>query len=369
MTKIAYIIDSMYNSGGMERVLTVCANVLAKSYDITIITGFQLDRPYFFQLSSAVRCHDLKIKERMSCRMKKKEYKERLSFYLKKESFDIVISLGGMDFSFLYSIHDGSKKIVWFHFAYNVAYTSWIGDSVSCFKKIRGYMQHVKRVCHARKYTRIIAISRSDFKSWKRVFPHVVLIYNPVTINAAGLSDKKEKRAISVGRLDFQKGFDYLISVWHLVIKKHPDWHLDIYGDGPLRDVFRKQIDEMGMSGFITLCGKTSNIAEKYVSHSIYIMTSRTEAFGLVLLEASLCSLPLIAFDCPGGPRDIIKNGKNGFLIEQVGNTEEMAEAISTLIEDESLRNKMGNKAFQMVERFSLTRIKKEWIKLFNELC
>jgi glycosyltransferase involved in cell wall biosynthesis len=169
---------------------------------------------------------------------------------------------------------------------------------------------------------------------------------------------------ISAGRLDYQKGYDYLIPAWSAVAKKHPDWHLNIYGEGALRDSIQKQIDELKLTNVITLCGRTSDISEKYAQHSIYVMSSRAEGLGLVLLEAASCGLPLIAYDCPSGPSEIIENGKNGLLVGRVGDIKGMADAICTIIENEALRNEMGEKALQMVERFSIQNIKKEWMEV-----
>ena len=359
--EIAYIIEVMFNSGGMERVLSVCANSLCHELDVNIVTLYQKGRPAYFPLDNRIHCYDLGLDGVAN----RKLLKSRLSRFLMTHHFDIVISLGGMDMYYLHSIQDRSKKMVWFHFAYNVAYTAWSGDSPSVIRKARGYLQQVRRILHARKYDRVIAISNADYHAWQKYTKKATMIYNPITIHATAISERKEKKIISVGRLDHQKGYDYLVAAWSLVKQKHPDWHLDVYGEGSLRDSIQKQINELKLTDVITLCGRTPNIGEKYASHSIYVMSSRTEALGLVLLEAASCGLPLIAYNCPFGPRDVIENGKNGLLVERVGDIQGMADAICTLIENESLRNEMGEKARQMVERFSITNITRQWMDLF----
>ena len=362
--KIAYIIEVMYNSGGMERVLSVCANSLCQDLDVSIVTLYQKGRPTYFPLDNRIHCYDLGLEGVANRTL----LKERLTEFLMSHHFDIVITMGGMDMYYLHSIKDGSKKIAWFHFAHNIAYTAWLGDSPSLFRKAKGYLLHVKRIMHARRYEKIVTISNSDYQAWEKYTHKAILIYNPVTINPPTLSNLSSKRIISVGRLDYQKGFDYLIDTWKNVSRRHPDWVLNIYGEGPLRKQLQEQIDRLGMSKSITLCGSTPDISEKYAQHSIYVMSSRTEALGLVLLEASSCRLPLIAFNCPSGPKDIIENGKNGLLVERVGDIQGMADAICTLIENEALRNEMGEKAFQMVERFSIQNIKKEWMEVLAGL-
>lgn len=367
MMRIAYIIDSMYNSGGMERVLTVCANALSDFYSITIITGFQQKRSYFFNLSSKVRCHDLDIIEDKPYK-KKKVYKDKLSCYLKKESFDVVVSLGGLEYNFLYSIHDGSKKLVWFHFAIDIAKTVWVGPNPNILKRIKSNLQTLKRIYIAKKYDNIIVISNSDSNAWKKYTSKVIHIYNPITINSPVQSKLQSKSVISVGRLDYQKGYDLLIDAWSVVAKKYRDWRLDIYGDGEQKNLLQAKINDLNLSSSIYLCGGVTNISEKYADHSIYVMSSRAEGLGLVLLEAASCGLPLISFDCPSGPGEIIQDGVNGFLVSKVGDINSLAEKICLLISDELLRVKMGRDAKKTVDIFSLQNIIKQWRKLYDEL-
>lgn len=368
MKKIAYVIDCMYNSGGMERVLSVCANAICVVYNVTVITAFQKGQPDFFELDSRIKRYDLGINDNANIRQKKRDYKRALSAYLLVEHFDVVISMGGMDLDFLYSICDGSKKVFWFHFAIDVAKTAWSGPNPNLFKKIKAQLQTWKRIYYARKYDKIVVISKADLEAWKKYTNKAVCVYNPVTIDNPVQADLNSKKVISVGRLSFEKGFDYLIDVWRLVAKRHKDWLLDIYGDGPLTEQLQDQIDKHGLRNSVRLCGRTPNIVEKYAQHSIYVMGSRTEGLGLVLLEASACGLPLISYDCPSGPREIVTDGKNGYLIPHVGDIDAMAEKICLLIENESLRRQMGDNASFMVNVFSIDKIRQQWICLFNSL-
>lgn len=369
MKKVAYIIDCMYNSGGMERVLSVCANAFCDVYDVTVITAFQKGQPNFFELDSRIKRYDLGIHDDANKRQKKRVYRKALSAYLLDEHFDIVISLGGMDLGFLYSIRDGSKKFVWFHFAIDIAKTTWIGPNPNLLKKIKVQLQTWKRIYYARKYDKIVVISKADLEAWKEYTNKVVCVYNPVTIGNPVQADLSSKKVISVGRLDYQKGFDYLIDAWGLVAEKHKDWLLDIYGEGPLREELQLQIDKQGLHNSVRLCGRTPNIIEKYAQHSIYVMSSRAEGLGLVLIEAASCGLPLISYDCPSGPSEIVTDGENGYLILHVGDIDAMAEKISLLIENAEFRKQMGEKAKQMVVKFSPLKIKEQWMTLFDSIC
>lgn len=361
--KIAYIIEVMYNSGGMERVLSVCANSLCQDLDVSIVTLYQKGRPTYFPLDNRIHCYDLGLEGVANRTL----LKERLTEFLMSHHFDIVITMGGMDMYYLHSIKDGSKKVFWFHFAIDIAKTTWAGPNPTVLQKVKAQLQTWKRIYHAKKYDKIIVISKADLGKWQEYTKKVQLIYNPITIERTNVSDRSSKLVISAGRLDYQKGYDYLIPAWGIVAKKHPDWHLNIYGEGVLRDTIQKQIDELKLTNVITLCGRTSNISEKYAQHSIYVMSSRAEGLGLVLLEAASCGLPLIAYDCPSGPSEIIEDGVNGYLIPQVGNVTMMADKICELIEDTDKRMQMGEKAKEMVEKFSPSKITEQWVKLVNE--
>ena len=242
--------------------------------------------------------------------------------------------------------------------------TTWAGQNPSALRRIKSKLQTWKRIYHARQFNSIVVISKVDLKKWERYTRKAVCIYNPITITNSKISARTAKCVISVGRLDFQKGYDYLINAWQHVALKHNDWHLNIYGEGNLRDKLKSQIDGLGLSDSITLYGRTSRIEEEYANHSIFVMSSRAEGFPLALLEASSCGLPLVSFDCPSGPSEIIEDGRNGFLIEKVGDIQTMAEKICSLIEDEILRHKMGEKAYELVLKFSIDKIREQWDKL-----
>lgn len=362
--KIAYIIECMHNSGGMERVLSVCANALCRELEVSIVTLYQKGQPCYFPLDDSIRCYDLGV-ENVADR---KLLKSRLTEFLMSHRFDVVISMGGIDMYYLHAVKDGSKKLFWYHFAIDIAKTTWAGPNPTLICRLKAELQTWKRIYHARKYDKLIVISKADLEAWSKYTSKAMLIYNPITIENPRMSDNNAKAVISVGRLDYQKGFDYLIDAWGIVAQKHPDWHLDVYGEGPLRRQLQKQIDCLHLGDSVSLCGRTADVCKAYTEHSVYVMSSRAEGLGLVLLEAASCGLPLVAFDCPSGPSEIVEDGKNGFLVNKVGDVQAMAGRICQLIENETLRRQMGEKAKQMVQRFSVEAIRKQWINLFNSI-
>jgi glycosyltransferase involved in cell wall biosynthesis len=175
------------------------------------------------------------------------------------------------------------------------------------------------------------------------------------------------KKVIVVGSHSYNKGYDLLLSVWEKVFEQHPSWELTIYGRVDLNKTFIKLADNLRCKSSIYFRNPIHDIENKYLESSIFVLPSRTEGFGMVLIEAMACGLPCVSFDCPSGPRDIISHSEDGFLIEN-GNTTKMFEAIINLIEDVELREKMGANARNNVKRFYPNNIVQQWNDLFTDL-
>lgn len=148
---------------------------------------------------------------------------------------------------------------------------------------------------------------------------NVSQIYNPNTITKSNEPDYTAKRVIAVGRLDPQKGFDVLISAWKRVAELYPDWTLDIYGEGDSRQSLQRQIDELSLGDRVFLRGRSNDMSEEFARHSIMVLSSRYEGFGLVLCEASVCAVPQVSFSCESGPSEIISDRESGILVSPVG--------------------------------------------------
>ena len=236
-------------------------------------------------------------------------------------------------------------------------------DNISLFQKIRmRFWYHtLKRV------QMIVALTQSDAKEWKKLNPHVQVVPNIAHLNPIGrLSDCHSKSVIFVGRYSYQKDIPSLMRIWALVHQRHPDWELHIFGGyGPLQIELQQELCQMDSN--VYMHQPTYSIFEEYIKNSILLLTSRYEPFGLVLPEAMSCGLPVVAFDCPYGPADIISDGVNGFLISN-RDINAYVEKVCLLMEDVNLRKRLGKAGTLSSHKYQASVIMPQWIQLFNEI-
>ena len=195
----------------------------------------------------------------------------------------------------------------------------------------------------------------------------VEVIPNPVRLKPATTSELNCKRALAVGRFTRQKDFPSLIRAWSRVASRHADWKLDIYGSGGEYQAISAEIEKNNLSGVISLKGETKDIEKEMLSASMLIMTSLYEGFGNVIIEAMSCGLPVVSYACPCGPKDIITDGVDGYLVPPK-DEETLAERICRLIEDKTLRYSFGGAALERSKDFRIERVIKMWTDLFTTL-
>ena len=376
--KIAYCIPSLYYPSGMERVLTLKANYFAEhlGYDIHIIlTDGKGNEPYY-KLYPSITTHQLDInydelyglslpKRIHRYWSKQKLFKKRLETCLNEIEPDITISLLRRDINFINKMKDKSIKLGEIHFNksnYREFSDNCLPGIIQRAVKQYWMWQLIRQV---RQLKSFVVLSHEDAAEWTEL-NNVTVIYNPLPFLPEQQSDNTPKQVIAVGRYVPQKGFDRLISAWSIVNKKHPDWILRIYGDG-MREQLQNQIYELGISPSCILEHSTPDIVDKYCKSSIFVLSSRYEGFGMVIIEAMACGVPPVSFTCPCGPRDIISDGINGLLVEN-GNIEGLAEKICYLIENENVRREMGRQARMDIERFRIEPIAEQWKTLFESI-
>jgi glycosyltransferase involved in cell wall biosynthesis len=373
--RIMYCIPEFYNSGGMERVLSNKINWFKKNteYEIIVVTTDQKGNVPFYSLENNYTLIDLEINysddivKNLFLRIpiylkKRKKHLELLQKIIIEKKPDIIVSMIGPELYFLPYLKLGKSKIIREHH-FN-KYASLFEEKRKIYK-LKNLFKIYKEKKLIERYDKFIVLTEEDKKQWQS--SEIQVINNSLSFYPRVTSNLDNKKVISVGRLVYQKGYDLLIEIWKKVNVKHPDWILEIYSEGPLHKELQSKIEKYELEKNIFLKGREKNIQEKYLESSIYVMTSRYEGFGMVLVEAQACGLPIVSFDCPCGPKDIINDGEDGFLCK-FGNIDEMANKIVYLIENEEKRKSFGMKARENSLRFSEEVIMRQWKELFESL-
>jgi glycosyltransferase involved in cell wall biosynthesis len=209
-------------------------------------------------------------------------------------------------------------------------------------------------------------LSNQSALEWN--YKNPIIISNPISFSSNEFSNLSSKKAIAVARHSYEKGFDRMLKIWQKVIVKYPEWSLEIYGKSNKNQDLHKMANSLNIGNNVTFFEPVKNISEKYLDSSIYLMTSRSEGFPMVLLEAMTMGLPCVGYDCPCGPRAIIRNNENGFLVEN-GNIDSFVQKIESLIENEDLRIEMGKNAQESTKKYNIDSIMQQWKSLFEEIA
>ena len=376
--KIVYYLPSLYISGGLERIITFKANYFAehlKDSEVYIITSEQNNNEPYFKVSPQIKLIDInvlidtpinqnKLLKLLKYPFKYLLFKSRFKRIIKEINPDILISTLRRELNFISSIDKKIVKIGEFH----ISRFSYHSYSIKTTSLIVGYIKSYfeKRfIRNINSLDSFVVLTEEEKTFWPEI-NNIEVIHNPLIINPVAKSDCNNKKVIAVGRYAHQKGFDMLIEAWKIVADLHPEWVLSIYGEGD-DAVLKRLIDKYNLHNSCLLKSATQEIFNKYCESSIYVLSSRFEGMPMVLLEAIAFGLPLVSFDCPCGPKDIINTLKDGILVKS-GDINELAEKICFLIENEEIRKEMGINARKNSERFKIEHIADQWRLLFEKL-
>lgn len=374
--KIVYCVNSIKYLGGIQRVTIVKANALASipSNDVYIVVADNKGGVMLSPLSDKVHLVDLNVnyyeddwKSKFyvikGIIIKRIEHKKKLKAFLNQLQPDVVISVGLSEKNFLPLIKGPWLKIREFHFERNYR----LDLAQSFFQRVVAVLGNLCDSFFLKKYDIIVSLTKEDVeKNWKG-FDNIAVVPNPITVNVSQVAELKQKRVVALGRLSPQKNFASLIRAFKLVVAVHPDWELIIYGDGSQKGMLLKLVEDLGLKNNVKLPGYTGNITQALLDSSIFALSSVFEGFPLVILEAMACGVPVVSYACPCGPRDLIREGVDGFLVP-VNNEKLMAERLNFLIENENARIKAGRSAKIRSMDFSLDNVTRIWMDLFNTL-
>lgn len=369
---------------GTERILVDKMNYLAENLnqDVTLITYEQGSHAFIFPLSNKVKHIDLNIKfftvYKYNCLRRPYEshklyrkFRVSLSATIKTILPDIIICTSYIpkELRVIAKIQINAVKLIESHLPKSHI---WITEKrpYSPFEMLSNIYNKKYLNLVVKKFDAVVTLTKEDASLWKDTLA-TYIIPNTLTQFPKEISSCKNKKVIAAGRYHKQKGFDLLIDAWNEVHQLHSDWTLDIYNsniDSKKDEILlTNQIKKFHLEQIVNLKESVSNIYDKYLDSSIYVLSSRFEGFALVLIEAMSCGVPCVAFDCPYGPRDIIKDGEDGILVKKM-DSHNLARSICNLIEHEGERIEMGKKARENVKRYCKENIMPKWIELFEML-
>lgn len=376
--KIVYVIYSISKLTGIERMFVSQMNYLAEryGYDMTLLTYDQGIAPDAYSLSAKVTHIDYSIKTfhvykypvilrpLIMCKWHR-QLRQNIKKTISEIKPDIVVcsSYEKNEMQIVLSLED-VKHVVQVHSSYYQSggqlRSRHIESSlILWYKKNFVFRRVVKLV---RRFDSIITLTNGDAEMWHS--EKVKVIPNPLVVTASPNQVEKARKVVAVGSLLMVKGFDMLLDAWEKIYEKHPDWQLEITGEGVEAPFLLRQMQKMRN---VKILPKTSDIASRYLSGEIFVMTSRFEGFGLVLLEAMSFGLAPISFDCDFGPREIITDGWDGILVP-LGDTVQLSDRLHFLMTNDDERRRLGQNAIEKSKKYHEDKIMPQFSQLYESL-
>lgn len=356
--KIGFLIGNMSHAGGTERVLQQVANGLAeRGYSVVVLSVWGTDRLAF------------SLDERVAFRRLGDEYPRgpaghwravrAIRAALRREAPDVLV-----DVDLILTVYTlpaaaglGLKRVAWehFNFYYHFPKNTWVR---ALARRLAARFSHA-----------VVVLTEEDRGYYERnlnIRGRLRRIYNPRPFPPGAPAGEGERMVLAAGRLTHVKGFDLLLESWALLERDFPDWRLCIAGEGEDREKLLALIRERGLKA-VELPGRVPDMEAWYGRSAFYALPSRDEGFGMVLIEAMSCGRPAVSFACKAGPREIIRDGVNGFLVPE-GDTAAFAERMRRLMASPELRREMGERARESLGAFDRETVLDQWEELLNSL-
>lgn len=358
--KICYFYTDITLKGGIERVMSLLLSSQSKDTDlhITVVSQYKtFEIPYYSfpqGLNYVFLSKDPYSGRPGSFHRLKLMFLNifRIVRFFHKNEFDIILSQAFPNVFMLFISGVDMGKVVAVEHVFYGYYNKFV-------RTLRNMIY--------KKSAAVVVLTNNDKEYFSRYFSQVYVIPNPVVLSSRRHSLLEDGRIISVGRLEHQKGYDILLRIFAKIHAVYPTWTLDIYGEGNYENFLRQEIEHLGLSDIVSLCGTTERVLDEMFHSSFYVMSSRFEGFGMVLVEAMSQGLPCVSFNCPNGPSDIIIDGKNGILVENQ-NEEALYAAMIKMIENRELRISMGKNAYDSVYRYDINTVIGYWKNLYSLL-
>lgn len=360
--------------GGIEKCISMLANALCDQYEIEIISTYKL-----YEKPANILDDRIQIRYLLDMKPNKEEFLQAIRNFqilkaykeyckarkiLKLKKSKMIDAIQNCDSDIIISTRDIHNKWLGKYGKKGIIKIGWEHNHP------HGNGKYAKKIIRSVQNLDAFVVVSPELKKFYESKIKCPCFYIPNAIEdiPKNVSKRTEKRIISVGRLSIEKGYADLIDVFDIVHKKNPEWKLDIIGDGIERTTIEQKIKQLNLENEVTLHGfQDKDYIDQYLSKSsIYAMTSFTESFGIVLLEAFSHGLPCIAFDSAEGANLLISNNWDGYLIEN-RDKNKMAKRICELIQNQNRRIIMGDNGRKKAEKYQMKEIKKEWISLLEK--
>jgi len=361
--KLLYITNGISGAGGLERVLSVKTRYFAEQlgYTVHVVRLNEAQAPLFYDFSPKVQLHSIAVFGNPVSYLR--NYIAGLQAVVLTVQPDVILVCDdGLKAFFLPSVLKTTAKLVYErHVSKSISLTPTMGF----ISRIAVRLQWQLMDFLAASYDRFVVLTTANTTEWP--LKNLVVIGNPLSFYPDASSSLATKKVLAVGKQSYQKGYDLLLKAWQQVVAVHPDWQLEIYGTFDATQGLDALAADYGISDTIHFFPPEQDIASVYLGSSVFVLSSRYEGFGMVLIEAMACGVPCVSFDCPYGPSDILTNGSDGFLVP-TGDTTALAQSLLQLLGDSALRQQMGHQAKENVTRYLPEPICAQWDALFQSL-
>ena len=370
--KLIYFIPLLSTKGGQERTLIDKANYLVDIGHEVLFVTYEHEGPIAYQMDPLVQhldinCHFFSIYKhpfynRLFVALKlKRIFRKKMTEILSHFCPDVIVVAIPNTENYICDVLSVAKNIP-------VVIESHLAQGYQVIKRgsIEKWLYYFYNPLRAiRKARLLISLTEGDAACWlKCKVQNIKVIPDPVTLYLEQSPTKNViGRIICVGRLAPQKRFDRLIEAFHMIAPQYPNWYIDLFGEGEEREMLQNRINALGLSERIHLMSTTNDIYYEYQHSQFFVMSSDFEGFGMVIVEAMACGIPVVATDCPFGPSEIIEDGKTGLLAKM--DVKDLAEKMEWMITHEKERKNMGTQAYEVAAKYRKELIIPEWEKAY----
>ncbi|MBU8883065.1 glycosyltransferase family 4 protein [Kaistella sp. DKR-2] len=361
--KLLYITNGITGSGGLERVLSVKASLLAEEYgyEVHLLSLNEAGKSAFFNFSDQISRHSVSVEGNTLHYLR--QYVGGIRRKVKEIKPDVIsVCDDGLKSFFLPKIIGNKIPVI---YERHVSQLIENGKGQNELEKLMSSLKFRMMNRLAKSFDRFVVLTDGNTKEWN--LNNLVVIPNPLPFYPEQVSSLHRRKVIAVGKQSYQKAYDLLLESWNQLPAKLKDWELHIFGKKEESLQLPALAQKMGIAETVFFHSPEKNIEARFLESSVFVLSSRYEGFGMVIIEAMACGLPVVSFDCPHGPADIITDGKDGFLAEN-GNTEKLSEHLATLMNSAELRQRLGTEGRKTAQNYRPEVIVQQWNCLFKSL-